>query len=104
MLCPSRLQLFAIDFAILTQERITLLQSVVLTSEEEDQLRNFEGNVAEVSDVDRFYLAILDVPRSASRPRARTHTPWSRAPPSSQARTLCSRSPHPPPPTAPLAL
>lgn len=55
--------LFSIDFAILTQERITLLQSVVLSSDEEDQLRNFEGSVAEVSDVDKFYLAILDVPR-----------------------------------------
>ena len=58
--------MFALDFSILNQERVVLLQSIVLTSDEEDSLRRFEGSPTEVGDVDRFYLAIIDVPRSES--------------------------------------
>jgi hypothetical protein len=60
-------QLFAVDFSVLTAERIALLQSVVLSADEEESLRNFEGSQTELGDVDKFYLALLDVPRCVGR-------------------------------------
>ncbi len=74
-------QILHLDFAALTADRISLLQSIVLTSEEEEQIRSHEGPDSELADVDRFYAIILDVPRCVAvcEPRNMPALPTARA-------------------------
>ena len=71
-------QLFRMDFTVLTPDTVAMLQCIVLTAEEEAMLKHFEGNVAELGPVDRYYVTLLEVPRCATLPVHVTVVPCSR--------------------------
>ncbi|KAF0720481.1 Aste57867_274 [Aphanomyces stellatus] len=59
-----------LDDKVLTLDRIQSLEAMVPTAEELDLVKGYDGAVALLGETEKFFLAILDLPRLAQRLRA----------------------------------
>ncbi|KAF0709561.1 hypothetical protein AaE_012840 [Aphanomyces astaci] len=72
---PSELKqaILTLDDAVLTLERVQILESLVPTPEEVELVKSYEGDATLLGETEKFFLAVLDIPRLAQRLRA-VHT------------------------------
>ncbi|OQR80657.1 formin-homology 2 domain-containing protein [Achlya hypogyna] len=57
----------ALDAAVLSLERVSILQGLVPTAEELDLVKGYEGDATLLGETEKFFLAVADVPRLAQR-------------------------------------
>ncbi|ETV96975.1 hypothetical protein, variant [Aphanomyces invadans] len=67
--------ILTLDDSVLTFERVQILESLVPTPEEVELVKGYEGDPAILGDTEKFFVAVLDIPRLAQRLRA-VHTTW----------------------------
>ncbi|KAF0720482.1 Aste57867_275 [Aphanomyces stellatus] len=61
-----------LDDAVLTMERVQILETMVPTSDELDLVKGYDGDVTLLGETEKFFLALVDVPRLAPRLKAVT--------------------------------